>query len=181
MAPSSFFSPDNAPIFVAIGFTIFLLIFICFCVFQCYRQHKLCCKPRPTINNITPQHYPQQLNVSPFLGLQNALFQSALVQSGYGSQPMQQGCEPQPMLTMPYLGQPFTLGPLPTYQEAIDPAHPPNPKPDSQAAFNPSQPSCPLQPPVQPPQPNAPPAQPDFLAQPAYDPNYVTVPPQTGY
>ncbi|XP_035760299.1 adhesive plaque matrix protein [Neolamprologus brichardi] len=85
----------------------------------------------------------------------------------------QPGYPAQPILTPPYHGQPFTVGPPPSYQEAISPAYPPMPY--GQAAFMPQQPAYP-QPPYPQPKPSAPPATPDFLAQPAYNPDFASSP-----
>ncbi|XP_035008321.1 protein shisa-5 [Hippoglossus stenolepis] len=182
-----------------VSLVIVLLTLICCCVCPCCCLYKICRKPRPvvattthtTVISSTPLNYPQQPTATPghpqsFQGPQYQPYQPVPVQPGYGSQPMPQayGAQPmpqaygaQPMPPVPYQGQPFTPGPPPTYQEATGPTYPPNPMPYSQAAFSPSQPAYPPQPPAQP-GPNAPLAHTDFLTQPAYNPEYIA--PRTG-
>ncbi|XP_077430232.1 protein shisa-4-like [Vanacampus margaritifer] len=193
---------SNSPMLGSVigGFIFMVVVLISCCVCPCCCLYKMCRKPRPviattthtTVVTSTPQHYPQQPTASPgqpqppYQGAPYPAYQPVPVQTGYGGQPMPpQGYPPQPMPTMPHLGQPYTPGPPPTYQEATGPCYPPNPMPYSQAAFTPGQPSYPLQPPMQPPmqppvqpQASAPAPQINYLAQPAYNPDFVSPPPK---
>ncbi|XP_060926350.1 protein shisa-5-like [Limanda limanda] len=182
-------APQFPMIIGSVTLVVVVLVVICCCVCPCCCLYKMCRRPRPvvattthtTVITSTPQNYPQQSTASPghpqsYQGAQYQPYQHVPVQPGYGAQPMPQAYGAQPMPPVQYPGQPFTAGPPPTYQEATGPPYPPNQMPYSQAAFSPSQPAYPLQPPAQP-GPNAPPHT-DFLTQPAYNPEYMA--PRTG-
>lgn len=73
-----------------------------------------------TVITATPQQYPQQ-PVAPVQtpGYQYPPYNATPVQPGYGTHPMVQSYGTQPTPTaVPYQGQPYTVGPPPTYQEA---------------------------------------------------------------
>ncbi|XP_019952492.2 protein shisa-5-like isoform X1 [Paralichthys olivaceus] len=185
----NFYSPVHMIVGI-VSLIIALLALICCCVCPCCCLYKMCRKPQPviattthtTLVTSTPQNYPQQQTATPshpqsYQGPQYQPYQPVPVQPGYGSQPTPHAYGAQPMPSTTYQGQPFTPGPPPTYQEATCPTYPPNPMPYSQAAFSPSQPAYPLQPPATQ-GPAAPPANTDFHMQPAYNPEYIA--PRTG-
>ncbi|CAI5686658.1 unnamed protein product [Oreochromis niloticus] len=154
---------------IIVGVSVIPIVFIIFCCCICPSccLYKLCHKREATTQVTMVSNTPQHPTAAPGPPESYQGMPHHLPQPGYPA---------QPILTPPYHGQPFTVGPPPSYQEAISPAYPPQPMPYSQAVFMPGQPAYP-QPPYPQPKPSAPPATPDFLAQPAYNPDFAAPPP----
>ncbi|XP_039865087.1 protein shisa-5-like isoform X1 [Simochromis diagramma] len=149
-----------------VGMSIIPFVFLIFCCCVCPSccLYKLCNKREATTQVTMVSNTPQHPTAAPGPPESYQEMPHHLPQPGYPA---------QPILTPPYHGQSFTVGPPPSYQEAISPAYPPMPY--GQAAFMPRQPAYP-QPPCPQPKPSAPPATPDFLAQPAYNPDFASSP-----